>query len=109
MIEKLFSDYIFLTKNILSGIKNGISVEEYFEKREKLIKDIIELDASKEDKKAEYESSGAKELDEKLYNLWKYHKNFGEIGNINEKENICCVHRSDYVYGCICRMRFFRI
>ncbi|SFU51987.1 hypothetical protein SAMN04487886_10471 [Clostridium sp. DSM 8431] len=71
MIEKLFSDYIFLTKNILSGIKNGISVEEYFEKREKLIKDIIELDASKEDKKAEYESSGAKELDENVVEFIK--------------------------------------
>lgn len=66
MIEKLFSDYIFLTNNILSGIRNGVPVEEFFEKREELINTIIELDASKEDKKMEYERSGAKELDQKV-------------------------------------------
>ena len=40
-MENLFEDYILLTKSILSGIKNDISVEEFFERRENLINSII--------------------------------------------------------------------
>lgn len=63
MMDSLFDNYIVLTKNILSGIKNGISVDEFFEKREELISSIIKDESSKEDKKKAYVASGAEELD----------------------------------------------
>ena len=71
-MENLFEDYILLTKSILSGIKNGISIDEFFERRENLINSIIaDNSLSKEEKKTAYEASGAKELDKQVVEFIK--------------------------------------
>ena len=71
-MESLFNDYILLTKSILSGINNGISVDEFFDKRENIIESIIVNDFfSKEEKKKIYEISGAKELDKQVVEFIK--------------------------------------
>lgn len=66
MIEKLFQEYIEVTNDILSGVKNGIPVDEFFDKREKIINDIIKLDEDKAYKKRVYTNSGAEEFDKKI-------------------------------------------
>lgn len=71
-MEKVFEDYILLSKSILSGIKNGISIDEFFERREELINSIINDNSfSKEEKKRAYEASGAEELDKQVVKFIK--------------------------------------
>lgn len=71
-MEKIFEDYILLTKSILSGIKNGISIDEFFERREKLINSIIADNSfTKEEKKRAYKVSGAEDLDKQVVEFIK--------------------------------------
>lgn len=91
MIYNLFNDYILLTKNILSGIKNGISVDEFFDKRENLINSIIELDISKEEKKKVYISSGAEKLDKCVVDFIK-----NEIETTKEEMQKAVINKKVY-------------
>lgn len=92
-MENLYDDYIQLTKYILSGIKNGISVDEFFDKREKIISNIIEDNSfSKEEKKIAYEKSGAKQLDKQVVEVIK-----SEI--VKTKQDIKNVHDSRKMYS----------
>lgn len=66
MLEELFREYEKLTKNIISGVKIDVSVDEFFEKREVIIKEISSLDISGEERKKAYIRLGLDVLDKEL-------------------------------------------
>ena len=48
-MRELFEEYAVLTRNVMSGIKLNIPVDEFFLKREEVIKQIVNFDVSNEE------------------------------------------------------------
>lgn len=65
-MRELFEEYAVLTRNVMSGIKLNIPVDEFFLKREEVIKEIVNFDVSNEEKKSIYCEMKLDELDKNL-------------------------------------------
>lgn len=100
-MDSLFNNYIVLTKNILSGIENGISVDEFLAKREELINSIIKDESSKEDKRKAYVASGAEELDKIVVQYMKsqMEKTKEDIRKANTNKKLYSSYVSDNMKG----------
>lgn len=68
-MKELFEKYALLTRNIMSGIQLNIPVDEFFEKREEVIKEIVESDLSSSEKKMMYSEMKLDKLDNDLKKL----------------------------------------
>lgn len=75
MIEKLFYNYKEATIRIIDGINNGEDMTPYFEYREKMLKEINNLNYDGNILRNEYIGQGIDKLDKELQELLSKEEN----------------------------------